>query len=180
MWLSNVCLREYWFELRLFCKHNVAISAIDGGAVLTNIGVLSTIEYSLKGEIVAGEMNDIRYFSPEYVRDGIFTFKGDIYSFACLFLGEPLDGPRRHAPSSSITEVVSNEPPFPKLNEPHITLAIAKGARPSHPEATAEFIDVPWEVVSHCWDQNPDERPHIFKLKQQVRACIVCVVCREN
>lgn len=62
------------------------VSPVDGSAILTNIGILAIVEYSLKGSVTVGGMEDVRYFSPEYLKEGSLTMKGDVYSFACLFL----------------------------------------------------------------------------------------------
>ena len=93
----------------------------------------------------------IPWMSPERLYPGRFglkdnlpTVKSDLYALGMV-----------------IYEVLSGQAPFAAYKDPEVVFMVLGGERPERPKEDAGelFRDKIWEVVEHCWKQQPSDRP---------------------
>jgi hypothetical protein len=54
-------------------------------------------------------------------------------------------------------------------NDPQVIMAILRGIRPKRPYADKGMTEELWELVTRCWQANPDSRPEMQEVVETVR-----------
>lgn len=100
-----------------------------------------------------------RWEAPELFDDDLEssrpTFKSDVYSIACVMY-----------------EVLTGLVPFYEFpRDTTVMFKIMSGVRPSRPSPTpnSELLDEVWSIMQECWVTDPQGRPEINKVIDQVR-----------
>ncbi|KIK56139.1 hypothetical protein GYMLUDRAFT_120159, partial [Collybiopsis luxurians FD-317 M1] len=87
----------------------------------------------------------MRWLAPEYISlsESLPNHTSrDVYAFGC-----------------TIIETITQKPPFNELkNDASVLLGLMSGARPARPE-NVWCPDEIWNLATHCWAQNKQERP---------------------
>ncbi|XP_069751169.1 proto-oncogene tyrosine-protein kinase LCK-like isoform X2 [Narcine bancroftii] len=82
----------------------------------------------------------IKWTALEAINYGTFTIKSDVWSFGIL-----------------LTEIVTyGRIPYPGMTNPEVIQNLERGYRMPAPENCTEEL---YEVMMHCWRENPDDRP---------------------
>ncbi|KLO11007.1 kinase-like protein [Schizopora paradoxa] len=134
------------------------LKAENGDPLLGDFGLSTSLEDVDKQSVVDLEgrgARSFRWFAPEIlVGDAQISTRSDIYAFAMTVL-----------------EIMTGEAPFNHIKmDTEVPLAISKGGRPNRPEndLARGLDDHLWELVERCWAQNPDDRPNIFDVNNEL------------
>uniref|UniRef100_A0A0W0EWH8 Protein kinase domain-containing protein n=1 Tax=Moniliophthora roreri TaxID=221103 RepID=A0A0W0EWH8_MONRR len=118
-------------------RHSCRLADFGLSAIIETQRIDSTTSGTTKGTF--------RWMAPElYTSEvGVTTNNGarDIYAYACTIL-----------------QIMTGQPPFPKLTEAAVMFQVMSGKRPSRP-ADGWCPDHIWELVERCWSQDPGQRP---------------------
>jgi len=80
------------------------------------------------------------------------TRESDIYAFAMV-----------------VVEITSGQTPFFYMHNLTIAGAVAKGRRPRRAKHESPWLDDDlWELLTKCWDQNPELRPDISAVVERL------------
>lgn len=141
--------------------------------MLTDFGVAKVLEEARTGLTTSNATAlSIVCSSPEAVQGEERNVKSDVYSFACLVLGASIRSRTRCRSHSLITEeVMTGKLPFYEMgkNTVKIVTAKIKGTMPDpkkFPEISEE--DPLWAVLYKCWAKEPDSRPTMPEILQEV------------
>ena len=90
----------------------------------------------------------MRWMSPELLYPEDFGLRGSIPTMKsdCYALG------------MVIYEVLSGQIPFAPYREFYVVLKVLEGKHPERPQGDP-FTDELWEVLKHCWEREPGDRP---------------------
>jgi tRNA A-37 threonylcarbamoyl transferase component Bud32 len=115
---------------------NLLISA-DKSIKIADFGV-ARIEVQTEG--MTPETGTYRWMAPEMIQHRPYTQKVDVYSFGIV-----------------LWELITGMLPFQNMTAVQAAFAVVnKGVRPNVP---ADCLPVLGEIMSRCWDPNPDVRP---------------------
>ncbi|KAL2553854.1 Protein kinase superfamily protein [Forsythia ovata] len=131
---------EYVHELNLIHRDlksdNLLISA-DKSIKIADFGV-ARIEVQTEG--MTPETGTYRWMAPEMIQHRPYTQKVDVYSFGIV-----------------LWELITGLLPFPNMTAVQAAFAVVnKSVRPSIPN---DCLPVLSEIMTRCWDANPDVRP---------------------
>ncbi|RHZ35955.1 protein kinase [endosymbiont GvMRE of Glomus versiforme] len=91
------------------------------------------------------------YMAPEYLRNKQYTQAADIYSFGIMAY-----------------EVLTGLPPYPNVaHDVHLSFKICDGLRPKFNVRIPQLL---YELISSCWDANPEKRPKIGEVYKKLQA----------
>ncbi|RHZ84402.1 hypothetical protein Glove_82g63 [Diversispora epigaea] len=94
------------------------------------------------------------YMAPEFLENGTYTIKSDIYSLGIL-----------------MWEIETGESPFwEQEHDLDLAFAITKGYRPKlHKEIPKEYSD----LMKQCWDTDPNNRPDTLTIQKKIRSLTI-------
>ncbi|XP_063297854.1 proto-oncogene tyrosine-protein kinase ROS [Pelobates fuscus] len=101
--------------------------------------------YRKKGE----GLLPVRWMAPESLIDGIFTSRGDVWSFGII-----------------LWEIFSlGQQPYPGYSNLEVLHHVRSGQRMEPPE---NCFDDMWDLILKCWAQDASKRPTFFYLQRQL------------
>ncbi|PKK63269.1 kinase-like protein, partial [Rhizophagus irregularis] len=120
----------------------------DGTPYISGLGSCQPVNY--KGQIIVYGI--LPYVAPEVLRRYEYTKAADIYSFGIV-----------------MNEFMSEETPYndDSNDQIYLTVNICKGSRPKISEYTPKLLA---NLVTKCWDSDPDERPTIQEVVTTLKA----------
>ncbi|KAK3221202.1 hypothetical protein Dsin_008227 [Dipteronia sinensis] len=118
-------------------KSDNLLISIDKSIKIADFGV-ARIEVQTEG--MTPETGTYRWMAPEMIQHRPYTQKVDVYSFGIV-----------------LWELITGMLPFQNMTAVQAAFAVVnKGARPIIPN---DCLPVLGEIMSRCWDPNPDVRP---------------------
>ncbi|KAH7908821.1 kinase-like domain-containing protein [Hygrophoropsis aurantiaca] len=93
------------------------------------------------------------YQAPEIFEDQPVSFAADVYAFGMI-----------------LYEIFSKQQPFRGMTRYAVQNAIAKRVRPERPKDG--ISNALWELIQRCWTQDPNERPEIGVIVQQLSSFV--------
>ncbi|KAJ8564574.1 hypothetical protein K7X08_001034 [Anisodus acutangulus] len=131
---------EYVHDLNLIhrdLKSDNLLIAADKSIKIADFGV-ARIEVQTEG--MTPETGTYRWMAPEMIQHRSYTHKVDVYSFGIV-----------------LWELITGMLPFQKMTAVQAAFAVVnKGVRPAIPN---DCLPVLGEIMTRCWDANPDNRP---------------------
>ncbi|KAK4373117.1 hypothetical protein RND71_008501 [Anisodus tanguticus] len=131
---------EYVHDLNLIhrdLKSDNLLIAADKSIKIADFGV-ARIEVQTEG--MTPETGTYRWMAPEMIQHRPYTHKVDVYSFGIV-----------------LWELITGMLPFQKMTAVQAAFAVVnKGVRPAIPN---DCLPVLGEIMTRCWDANPDNRP---------------------
>ncbi|XP_060213665.1 serine/threonine-protein kinase STY13-like [Lycium barbarum] len=131
---------EYVHDLNLIhrdLKSDNLLIAADKSIKIADFGV-ARIEVQTEG--MTPETGTYRWMAPEMIQHRPYTHKVDVYSFGIV-----------------LWELITGMLPFQKMTAVQAAFAVVnKGVRPAIPN---DCLPVLSEIMTRCWDANPDNRP---------------------
>uniref|UniRef100_A0A8C5UUN3 Tyrosine-protein kinase receptor n=1 Tax=Microcebus murinus TaxID=30608 RepID=A0A8C5UUN3_MICMU len=92
----------------------------------------------------------VRWMAPESLMDGIFTTQSDVWSFGIL-----------------IWEILTlGHQPYPAHSNLDVLNYVQTGGRLEPPRNCPDDL---WNLMIHCWAQEPDQRPTFHKIQDQLQ-----------
>ncbi|XP_022797833.1 uncharacterized protein LOC111336065 [Stylophora pistillata] len=116
---------------------------------LENVAKVADVGVSKEAKAITGTMTGTpMYLAPEVIRSCMYDYKADVYSFG-IMLWEMWYGKR------ALLDVRGDVKEFYDK--------VLKGARPAHVEGSNRPPTVLHDLMQHCWDIKPDNRPDAAK-----------------
>ncbi|EFJ13809.1 hypothetical protein SELMODRAFT_146897 [Selaginella moellendorffii] len=135
-------------------KSDNLLIATDKSIKIADFGV-ARIEVQTEG--MTPETGTYRWMAPEMIQHRLYTHKVDVYSFGIV-----------------LWELITGLLPFQNMTAVQAAFAVVnRGYRPGIP---ADCPPALAEIMSRCWDANPDSRPgfaQVVKMLEEARAEIV-------
>uniref|UniRef100_A0A8C9AH08 Tyrosine-protein kinase receptor n=1 Tax=Prolemur simus TaxID=1328070 RepID=A0A8C9AH08_PROSS len=92
----------------------------------------------------------VRWMAPESLMDGIFTTQSDVWSFGIL-----------------IWEILTlGHQPYPAHSNLDVLNYVQTGGRLEPPRNCPDDL---WNLMIHCWAQEPDQRPTFHRIQDQLQ-----------
>src|SRR5437016_3020518 len=122
---------------------NVLIDSFGG----SEIGDLGLCQQLKEKDDTNETFGVIPYLAPEVLSGKPYTKESDVYSFGMI-----------------MWEYTTGKKPFYNRSHGHgLILNIMEGERPEITKDTPEFYV---DLMKKCWDQNPEERPDAYKIRE--------------
>lgn len=140
-------------------KSDNLLIATDKSIKIADFGV-ARIEVQAEG--MTPETGTYRWMAPEMIQHRLYTHKVDVYSFGIV-----------------LWELITGSLPFQNMTAVQAAFAVVnKGVRPIIPQDCPPALA---EIISRCWDANPDARPgfsQIVRMLEEAQAEIMFTVSR--
>lgn len=129
----------------------------DKSIKIADFGV-ARIEVQAEG--MTPETGTYRWMAPEMIQHRSYNHKVDVYSFGIV-----------------LWELITGNLPFQNMTAVQAAFAVVnKGVRPAIPPGCSPSLS---QIMSRCWDANPDERPsfsQVVKLLEEAQETILKTV----
>ncbi|KAG9048424.1 hypothetical protein FS837_012872 [Tulasnella sp. UAMH 9824] len=127
------------------------------GVELCDFGLSRILNGAPSGLTTGAGGGTYAFQAPEYMLDGTKYSKSlDLFSFG-----------------SSILTILSGELPFKRASNAMIITKVTAGQKPQQAEYqipfTAPVSDAIWKLMNKCWDSEPDNRPTMTEVIQELR-----------
>ncbi|KAG6824352.1 hypothetical protein H0H92_007118 [Tricholoma furcatifolium] len=139
---------------------DVSYTAISKVNILVNDSGRALIADFGLASILPSSGGTLMYKAPEILDSEAYNTKEtDIYAFGCVAY-----------------EVFAGKPPFANLRPHLIVRKVMDGHRPERPSAASPSWNVwgltedVWTLIERCWHADPDSRPAIDELQQEIAA----------
>lgn len=136
---------EYVHRLSLIHRDLKSDNLLIFGDKSIKIADFGVARIEVQTEGMTPETGTYRWMAPEMIQHRPYTHKVDVYSFGIV-----------------LWELITGMLPFPKMTAVQAAFAVVnRGVRPTIPD---DCLPVLREIMTSCWDANPDVRPSFSEI----------------